>query len=125
MGLQVERAYKLWASKTINTDALHCALPGSLVEPTKDILNEVGSNKTLLSTRFCQTSYGRHQTQYAESAAKIKDARWEVIIKAARRFAKASRKSVNSPVMVFEDDVDGAGSEFYARRANLVELDSD
>lgn len=102
IGLQLERAYTLWA--------------------TKDIHNEVGSNKRLLATRFCHASYGRYQTQYADSAAKIKDAQWEVIIKAARRISKASQKPVNSSVIILEDKIDSADSKFHARRANLVEI---
>lgn len=125
IGLQVERAYKLWATKSITTDTLHCTLPGRLVEPTEDIRNEAGSNKRLLSTQFSHPSCGRYQTQYADSAAKIKDARWGVIIRAAQHFAKASRKPANFAVIVLEDDVDGAGSKVHARRACFVESDSD
>ena len=124
IGLQVERAYKLWATKTITTDTLYYALPSSLVEPTNDIRKVAGSNKKLLATQFCHATCGRYQTLYSNSAAKIKDAQWDVIIGAARHFSKTSRKPVNSTVIVLDDEANGAGSKVDAR-ANLIELDSD
>src|ERR1700747_1785287 len=82
------------------TDTLHYPLPASLVEPTKDIHKEVGSNKKLLNTQFCHATCGRYQTFYANSAARIKDTQWNVIIGAARRFAKTIRKPVDPMVIV-------------------------
>jgi hypothetical protein len=124
ISLQVERAFKLWATKTITTSTLHSALPGSFLEPTNAIRREVGSNKRLLSTQFCHASCGRYQTHYADSASKIKDAQWDIIIATARGFAKAARKPVNSAVVILDED--GAGSSKVSERANLVESsDSD
>lgn len=124
IGLQVERAYKLWATKTITSNTLHDALPGSLVEPTNDICNKVGLNKKLLATQFCHATCGRYQTHYADSTAKIKDTQWGVIIAASRRFAKAIQKPINSVVIILDDSIDGTGSKVDAR-ANLIESDSD
>jgi len=118
----VERAYKLWATKTITTDTLHDSLPNTLVEPTRDIRNEVGSNSRLLKTQFCHSTCGRYQINYADSAAKIKDVQWEVIIRAARSFAKTIRKP--SAAIVLDDEIDDPSSNANAR-ANLIESDSD
>ena len=122
--MQVECAYKLWATKTITTETLHCPLPSSLINPTKDIRKEVGSNRKLLATQFCHATCGRYQTYYADSAAKIKDAQWDVIIGAARRFSKVIRKPVNSAVIVLENEVEGTGSKVNVR-ANLIEPDGE
>ncbi|KAN0103964.1 hypothetical protein V8E52_011460 [Russula decolorans] len=119
----VERAYKLWATKTISTDTLHHPLPSSLVQPTKDIRKEVGSNRKLLATQFCHATCGRYQIHFADSATKIKDAQWDVIIGAARRFAKIIRKPANSAVVILDDDVGGTSS-MVNLRANLVESDT-
>ncbi|KAN0107017.1 hypothetical protein V8E52_010576 [Russula decolorans] len=119
----VEQAYKLWATKTISTDMLHHPLLSSLVQPTKDIRKEVGSNRKLLATQFCHATCGRYQIHFADSATKIKDAQWDVIIGAARRFAKIIRKPANSAVVILDDDVGGTSS-MVNLRANLVESDS-
>ena len=106
----------------ITTDTLHYTLLPSLIEPTKDIRKEVGSNKKLLATQFCHATCGQYQSHYTDSAAKIKDAQWDVIIGTAWCFAKTIRKPVNSAVIVLDDEVGGAS---LSAHANLVESDSD
>lgn len=126
IGLLVEWAYKLWVTRTITMDTLHDPLPRSLTKPTKDISKEVGSNKKLLATQFHHDTCGWYQTHYTNSAAKIKDTQWDVIIGLAKCFVKASWKPVNLAVIILDDEVECAG--FHSKLdacANLVELDSD
>ena len=95
-----------------------------LPQEFNSITKIIGKSKKLKSTQFCHATCGKLQTSYTNSAALIKEHQWNKIIPVARQFAKASRKAVNSPIVIQDDDED-IGHKLFDTRAHLIETDSE
>ena len=95
-----------------------------LPQEFNSITKVIGKSKKLKSTQFCHATCGKLQTSYANSAALIKDHQWNKIILAARCFAKASCKAVNSTIVIEDGDAD-IGHKSFDAHAHLIESDSE
>ena len=119
--LQLERAYRLWQTRTITEDTYLSTIPqewASIINLPK-VKGIAG--KKIRSTHFCHATCGQHQTQYTVSAAKIKHATWEKIIVAAKKYSKAKKPPPARSAEIFANEV---GESSFNLRANLVEDDS-